>query len=141
MKDSSGEMILYAAWAVAFAATLGSLYFSEIRGFAPCILCWYQRIAIYPLVFIIGAGILKGDKKVYHYVLPLSVIGLGISVFHNLLYWRIIPEALAPCVAGVSCTTRFIQYFGFVTIPFLSFSAFALITILMIIYRKMYANQ
>jgi len=136
MKNSDGEMMLYGAWAVALAATLGSLYFSEIRGFAPCILCWYQRIAMYPLVFIIGVGILKQDRKVYHYVLPLSVIGLGISVFHNLLYYGVIPEVLAPCVAGVSCTTRFIQYFGFVTIPFLSFTAFALIMVLMVIYKK-----
>jgi len=68
-------------------------------------------------------------------VLPLAIIGWLISIFHNLLYYGIIPDALAPCTTGVSCTTKFIEYFGFVTIPLLSFLAFTVIIKLMIAYH------
>jgi disulfide bond formation protein DsbB len=128
--------ILYIAWAVSLVAMLGSLYFSNIRNFAPCVLCWYQRICMYPLVLIIGAGLLKKEKNVVMYALPLAAIGWLISVYHNLLYYNIIPESAAPCVQGVSCTTKFIEYFGFVTIPFLSFCAFSLVLVSLYIYRK-----
>lgn len=126
-------MILYLAWLQSIVATLGSLYFSEVMKFPPCVLCWYQRICMYPLVFILAVGMIRKDKKIYTYVLPLSLTGLGIALYHNLLYYNILPEAAAPCVAGISCTTKFIQWFGFVTIPLLSFIAFAVITISMLI--------
>ncbi len=129
--------VLYLAWVQALVATLGSLYFSEIRHFVPCVLCWYQRICMYPLVAIIAVGILRKDKKMYQYVLPLSLIGLFISGYHNLLYYKIIPEYLAPCVAGVSCTTHYVYWFGFLTIPLLSFTAFSIITACMLIYRHL----
>ena len=129
--------VLYVAWIQALVATLGSLYFSEIRHFAPCVLCWYQRICMYPLVAIIAVGILRKDKQMYQYVLPLSLVGLLISSYHNLLYYKIIPEYLAPCVAGVSCTTHYVYWFGFLTIPLLSFTAFSIITTCMFIYRHL----
>jgi disulfide bond formation protein DsbB len=128
--------ILYIAWTLSLLAVLGSLYFSNVRGFPPCVLCWYQRIFMYPLVLILGVGILRKDRNVAYYVLPLSIIGLLISLYHNLLYYRIIPESAAPCVSGVSCTTKFIEYFGFVTIPLLSLLGFLAINICMLIYLK-----
>ena len=131
---------LYLAWFVALVALCGSLFFSNVLGYPPCVLCWYQRILMYPLVLILGVGIVYKDAKVYRYVLPSAIVGWCISVFHNLLYWKIIPDALAPCKTGVSCTTHFIEWFGFVTIPFLAFTAFTLIIILMFIQRKTYAN-
>lgn len=136
MKNSRTiqKTVLYIAWLQAIVATLGSLYFSEIMKFPPCVLCWYQRICMYPLALIIPVGILKGDKKIFLYVLPLGLIGLVISFYHNLLYYQIIPESLAPCVAGVSCTTKFIEWFGFVTIPLLSCVAFTVITVCMGVY-------
>ncbi len=82
---------------------------------------------MYPLVLILGTGLLRNDKKVWMYGLPLALVGWGIALYHNLLYYNILPEAMAPCVAGVSCTTKFISYFGFVTIPLLSLVAFSLI--------------
>lgn len=91
---------------------------------------------MYPLAIIIPVGILKKDKKIYQYVLPLAIIGSIFGFYHNLLYYGIIPESLAPCVAGVSCTTKFIEFFGFVTIPFLSLSAFLVIIACMLLYRK-----
>lgn len=127
-------MIIYLAWIQSIVATLGSLYFSEVMKFPPCVLCWYQRIFMYPLVFILAVGMVRKDKKIHTYVLPLSLTGLSIAIYHNLLYYQILPESVAPCVAGVSCTTKFIQWFGFVTIPLLSLIAFSVITICMLLH-------
>jgi disulfide bond formation protein DsbB len=129
--------LLYFAWGVALAATLGSLYFSEMAGFAPCVLCWYQRIAMYPLVVILGAGILLRDKNVFYYALPFGLAGTAIGVYQNLLYYGVIPENASPCVVGASCAARFLNWFGFVDIPLLSLGAFVMITISLILYRRM----
>lgn len=130
----------YMAWVIALTATLGSLYASEIAHFPPCVLCWYQRICMYPLALILPIGILVKDKFMPLYVLSLSIIGFFIGLYHVLLYYNIIPKAVAPCVQGISCTTKYIEWFGFVTIPFLSFAAFGIITTLMFFYWK-YGNK
>jgi len=111
---------------VALTATLGSLYFSEIRDYLPCELCWFQRILMYPLVVIILVGILTRDHRLPAYVLPLSLIGFGVSTYHYLLQNAFVHNS-GFCSAGVSCSHRWINYFGFVTIPFLAQVAFALI--------------
>lgn len=131
------EQILYVAWIVSLMAMLGSLFFSEVMKFPPCVLCWYQRICMYPLVVILLVSLLKKNKDVALYVLPLSIVGELIAIYHNLLYYKIIPESIAPCINGVSCTTKFIEYFGFITIPLLSFIAFTSINICMILYLRM----
>ena len=131
----------YVAFLVAFVAMCASLFFSEVLKFPPCVLCWYQRICMYPIVGLLGIGIYFRDKYVYRYVLLLASIGILISLYHNLLYYKILPESVAPCTFGVSCTTKFIEYFGFVTIPFLSGTAFALIIIFMLIYRRSVTTQ
>lgn len=128
MKD---RILLYLAWIQAVIATVGSLFFSEIMHFTPCVLCWYQRICMYPLVVLLTVGILRKDKNIGWYVVPLASIGWVIALYHNLLYYNIIPESAAPCISGVSCTTKFIQWFGFVTIPLLSLTAFTVILICM----------
>lgn len=133
-KNSFQSTILYIAWLQSVIATLGSLFFSEIMKFPPCVLCWYQRICMYPLVVILFVGMIKKDKKVYLYALPLSITGWIIALYHNLLYYKILPESIKPCTLGISCTTKFIEWFGFVTIPLLSFIAFTVINICMIIY-------
>ncbi len=127
---------LYIAWAQALVATIGSLYFSEVAHFTPCVLCWYQRIAMYPQVLLLGTGIIKKDRQVVLYSLPLALVGLVISVYHNLLYNKIIPEGLAPCTIGASCTTKFIAWFGFITIPFLSLVAFTVIIVCLVFYVR-----
>lgn len=127
--------LAYAAWAQALIATAGSLFFSEVLKFTPCVLCWYQRILMYPLVVILAVGILSRDGRVRLYALPLSALGLAIAAYHNLLYFHIIPEGLTQCVAGVSCTTRYFALLGFVDIPLLSLTAFAVITFAMLLYR------
>ena len=126
----------YLAWITAMLATSGSLFASEIAHFPPCVLCWYQRIAMYPLVLIIAVGILKKDKNLPFYVLPLAVIGGAVAVFHNLLYYQLIPHFAVPCSLGISCTTKFIEWFGFVTIPFLSLMSFMVIIGCMVILLR-----
>ncbi len=130
------QTILYIAWSIALVAMLGSLFFSNVLGFAPCILCWYQRILMYPLVAILAVGILKKDTAVWVYVLPLSVIGALVALYHFLLNINVIPEKLAPCTFGVSCTAKYFNFFGFINIPFLSLLAFISITILMLWYKN-----
>ncbi|HEX3099681.1 MAG TPA: disulfide oxidoreductase [Patescibacteria group bacterium] len=136
MKKFIQDNALYFAFAVALVAMLGSLYFSQIAHFPPCVLCWYQRITTYPLVAIIGFAIYKKSKDILLPAFVLVSIGWVIGLYHNLLYYKILPEAAAPCIAGVSCTTKFIQWFGFVTIPLLALSASTLILILLIIHWK-----
>lgn len=128
--------LVYVAWFQALIATLGSLFFSEVMQLTPCLLCWYQRIMMYPLVIILTVGILLREGRIKYYVLPLSLVGLAISIYHNMLYYGIIPESLAPCVAGISCTTRQIEWLGFITIPIMAATAFTVITFSMIFYKR-----
>ncbi|MEK4083587.1 disulfide oxidoreductase [Psychrobacillus sp. FSL K6-1415] len=123
--------VLYFAWLVSVVATLGSLYFSEIKGFIPCDLCWFQRIFMYPLVVILGIGTFQSDISVKKFVLPLSIVGGLISLFHYLE--QKVPGfgGIRPCVSGVPCSAEYINWFGFVTIPFLALTAFTLISISM----------
>jgi disulfide bond formation protein DsbB len=137
----NSKYLIYIAWAQAWIATIGSLFFSEIMQFPPCKLCWYQRICMYPLVILITIGIVKKNKDIYQYVLPFSVIGLVIAIYHNLLYYNIIPESSISCIKGVSCTTKYISWFGFITIPFLSFVAFLVITVCMLLFRRLQKNR
>lgn len=126
----------YASWFIALIATAGSLFFSEVMKLPPCVLCWYQRIAMFPLVFIIGAGILLEDARLRYYALPLSFAGLAVSFYHNLLYYKIIPDSIKPCTAGVSCTSKQIEWLGFITIPLMALSAFAIINMLLLLDRQ-----
>ena len=110
----------YFALIVALSAMAGSMFFSEVLQYPPCVLCWYQRVCMYPIVGILALGIYFRDKYVYRSVLLLSGIGMLISLYHNLLYYQVLPEAAAPCRLGVSCTTKFIEYFRLYhyTLPF-----------------------
>lgn len=129
-------LLVRIAWAQALIATLGSLYFSEVMLLPPCVLCWYQRIAMYPLVVVLGVGLFLREQRIRLYALPLSLVGLAIAIYHNLLYYGIIPESIQPCSTGVSCTTRQIEWLGFVTIPLLSLIAFTVISAALIAYRS-----
>lgn len=134
MKKFLAGNLLYIAWMQSIMAVAGSLFFSEIMKFPPCTLCWYQRIFMYPLVIILGVGMIRRDKRVYTYVLPLSILGLCISFYHNLLYFKILPEGIQQCAFGISCTTKYFGLFGFITIPLLSLLAFAIITVCVGVY-------
>lgn len=135
MKSFKKNLMQFALL-LAIISTAGSLYFSEFMKLPPCILCWYQRIFMYPLIAIISVGLWKKDKNLPYFVLPLSLIGSAVALYHNLLYYQIIPESITPCTIGISCTTKQIEWFGFITIPFLSLVAFISITLLTLIYLK-----
>jgi disulfide bond formation protein DsbB len=129
------DYTLYLAWVVSLIATLGSLYFSEILGYIPCELCWYQRILMYPLSLILGIAAYYNEKNIKKYVIPMSVFGGCISLFHYLEQKIPYLATIKPCTRGVPCNVDYINWFGFVTIPFLALIAFILITVLMILTR------
>lgn len=128
--------LLYVAWFQAAIAMAGSLFFSEVMKLPPCVLCWYQRIAMYPLVLILGVSILRRDFVAKVYGLPIACIGFVIAVYHNLLYYKIIPQSIIPCTSGVSCTSKQIEWLGFITIPFLSLVAFLVIIISLYFFNQ-----
>lgn len=127
---------LLSAWGVAIVATVGSLYFSEVMGFIPCTLCWYQRILMYPLVVILGVAFYHNDKNIVKYVLPLSIFGMILSGYHYTLQKLPIVQDFGMCKTGVPCSGQYINWFGFITIPFLAFVAFTFITIIMVLMRR-----
>jgi len=125
----------YIAWSIALTGMVGSLFFSEVMQMPPCVLCWYQRIAMYPLVLIIGTGILLRDARVKAYSLPFALIGLAIAVYHNLIYYGVIPEALTPCTEGVPCNAVQIEWLGFITIPLMGLCSFAALALCLLLYK------
>lgn len=128
------EYQLYLAWLVALVATAGSLYFSEVRQFVPCALCWWQRIFMYPLVFILGVASFRQDRSAIRYALPLAVIGGLTSLYHVLLQNTSWLGAPAACAVGVPCNVKYINWLGFISIPVLALIAFILIAALLL-YR------
>ena len=127
---------VFLSFITACLATLGSLFFSEIMEFIPCSMCWYQRIFMYPLVIIFLVNMLYPDDKIVKYAMPIAFVGWAFSVYHNLLMFEIIPESIVPCVQGVPCSTEYINWLGFITIPFLSFVAYSIILVLLLIIKK-----
>jgi disulfide bond formation protein DsbB len=128
--------ILFLTWLLVSVSTLGSLFFSQIMDFAPCVLCWYQRICLFPLVIILATGLFPFDKRVIAYSLPLAIAGGLTAFYHNLLYSGIIPQELQPCSKGISCTEKYIDLFGIFTIPMLSLISFLAIIILLVLLKR-----
>jgi disulfide bond formation protein DsbB len=128
--------ILFLVWLLASVSTLWSLFFSYVMEFAPCVLCWYQRIFLFPLVLVLAIGLFPFDRSVVKYALPLAIAGWLTAAYHNLLYSGIIPESIQPCSQGVSCTEEYISIFGFLTIPMLSLLSFTAITVILIVLKR-----
>jgi disulfide bond formation protein DsbB len=129
-----GRVSRYVALLAAWLAMGGSLFFSEVLGWVPCTLCWYQRILMYPLSVLLAVGILRRDDGLHRYVLPFSLTGAGVSLYHYLLIktdWFPPP----PCRAGVPCTVDYLDIFGFINIPFLALTAFLIISLMMVVSR------
>ncbi|MDQ0159285.1 disulfide oxidoreductase [Alkalibacillus salilacus] len=133
-KQSENTVIM--VWLVALVATLGSLYFSEIRQFEPCLLCWYQRIFMYPLVIIMIIGIVGKDRHVFQYSMILSGIGLAISIYHYTIQKIAFMQDNALSCGETSCVAQYINWGGFITIPFLAGLAFAIILTLSILGNR-----
>lgn len=126
------------AFLVALASVLGSLYYSEIAGFAPCKLCWIQRIFMYPQVILLGIALWKKDYGITLYSVVLSFLGALVALDHQIL--QTTGTSILPCSAeGVSCSQRFVMQYGYVTIPMMSLTAFLLMMVFFLLRRKEYA--
>lgn len=113
------------AWLVSLVATLGALFIGEVMGQMPCVTCWYQRIAMFPITLVLGIALMRSDASAWIYALPLALIGTIIAAWHSLLHAGIIPAPIVPCTAsGPSCTGADQLLFGIVPIPYLSLTAF-----------------
>ena len=131
MRRVLGTYNLYLAWLVALVSMGGSLYFSEIAMFEPCRLCWYQRICMYPLVLLLGIAAYRNDRGIIPYARALAGIGLLIALWHYMEQKVPFLHDIAPCTVGVPCNTDYIDWLGFITIPFLALIGFTLISILL----------
>jgi disulfide bond formation protein DsbB/mono/diheme cytochrome c family protein len=125
--DLLGKYSRYLALLAAWTATCGSLFMSEVLGWVPCLLCWYQRIAMYPLSIILAVGILRRDKGLPKYALALAIPGACLSIYHYAIQKVPGLEVIAPCRIGVPCTSDYINWLGFITIPFLALTTFLII--------------
>jgi disulfide bond formation protein DsbB len=132
---SRAKFVLYFAWLVSLVASLGSLVFSEILRLPPCNLCWYQRIAMYPLVFILTTSLLRRDQAAPAYALPLASLGAFIAFYHFLLERGLVQESFTLCGTGVSCAESPLTLFGFASIPLLSLVAFLAIIASLVWYH------
>ena len=121
---------------VSLVATLGSLYFSQIRGFEPCTLCWYQRILMYPIILISAIGLFQKNANIALTTAVFAFIGGGISLYHYGIQKLAFLSDSAPACGLVPCTGQYINYLGFITIPFLALIAFLLIFITSLFMMK-----
>ena len=103
---------LFLAWLIALVSTAGALFLGEVMGMTPCVLCWYQRIAMFPLVLVLGVALLDAEPRGARFALPLAWAGLGIALYHCLIFWGVVSEALSPCSKGVSCADAELQIAG-----------------------------
>ena len=118
---------LWAAFVVAAIATGGSLFFSQIAGFIPCEMCWFQRICMYPLSLLLLFLAWHGDYRAVRYLVPFPIIGAGVSIYHLLIENHVVGEPTACQVGGTGCATKWIDEFGYMTIPTLALTAFLLL--------------
>lgn len=130
---------------VAMVATLSSLYYSEVVGFIPCELCWFQRIAMYPLAILLLVAVVTRSRIDSRYIVPLAVAGLSVSIYHYQL--QLFPEQAGVCSGVISCTDRNVEQFGIVSIPFMAGAGFLAILLLQIaewrvdsLYKRWYAS-
>ena len=117
-----GRVALPLAWAIALVTTLGSLYYSKVQGYVPCELCWYQRICLYPWSVILGIAAWRRDASIKLYAVPVLCIGIVISAYHSWIQW-FPPTSTSFCTIDAPCTTKFVNEFEFVTLPFMALSA------------------
>jgi disulfide bond formation protein DsbB len=133
VSQNRAWLFVFIAWLVASVSTLSALFLGEIMGYTPCVLCWYQRIGMFPLVLILAAGLFPFDRKVVRYALPLALAGWLLAVFHWAVASGLVPESATPCNQGVPCSVELISWFGFLTLPLLSVLAFSTIIALLLL--------
>ncbi len=135
-RQLSSWTLLLLAWVVALLATLAALFIGEVMGRTPCVLCWYQRISMFPLALILAVACYTSDTGVWRYALPLAASGWLIALYHCLLYFGVIPDSIKPCGAGPSCSSAEMTILGDIPLPLLSLLAFTLISVLLMLIRR-----
>jgi disulfide bond formation protein DsbB len=131
MAAAADDAALWLAFLIAGTATAGSLYFSEVANYVPCQLCWYQRIAMYPLSVILLVAALRADRSVRWYVTPLATVGALISTYHYVIEWRPSLEG-GVCGLGPPCAVIWFRQLGFVTLAFMALCGFVAILVLVV---------
>ena len=132
-SPASGWTLVFIAWLVASVSTLAALFLGEVMGYTPCVLCWYQRICMFPLVLVLAAGLFPFDRRVVRYALPLAFAGWLLAAFQWGVAGGLIPERVTPCSQGVPCSLEQVVWFGFLTLPMLSVLAFSIIIALLLL--------
>lgn len=135
--EKLGKYALPFAFLIATLATVGSLFYSEIANFDPCKFCWFQRIFMYPLPLLLGLAWWKKDSNITFYTIPMAIIGGLLALNHYIL--QITGSSIIPCSAvgqSASCSKRFVMLFGYITIPMMALTAFALIFVALFVYKK-----
>ncbi len=134
--------LLFVGWLLAVVSMAGSLFLSDVMDYAPCVLCWYQRIPMYALALILGIALWKQDVHVVKYAQPLALVGVALAAFHCLLYLGYIPKGIQPCSQDVPCSEVKLQIWGFLTIPLMSLVAFlAIVVVLFLLNRRSHEEK
>ena len=133
--------LVFAGWLLALVATAGAVFIGEVMGMMPCVLCWYQRIAMFPMVLFLGIALLQQQRAFILPCLLLSLMGWAVASYHTALYWGWIDPTLAPCGDGPSCTKQVLQIFGSVDLPMMSWLAFMAISFLLFLSLKVSRND
>ncbi len=140
-ENTQSWNLLFVAWILVTSATLISLFFSEIVQLPVCVLCWYQRIALYPLVIMLPLALFPFDVNVIRYATPLVIFGWFVALFHVLVVAKIIPEAAQPCVQGIPCSETHFTLLGFLNIPVMSLITFSLVGLLQVLAKKSFLKN
>lgn len=127
---------LMAAWGVALLATLSALFIGEVMGMTPCLLCWYQRILMFPLALILGMAAFSDDRRGAVYALPIAVGGVLLAGYHSALIAGWVPQWWVPCGAGPSCAQQRLDILDGIQIPWLSLAAFLFIVFSLVVYLR-----
>jgi len=130
-----GKNGMLLAFIVALASTLASLFYSEFIGYEPCVLCWYQRIFIYPQVIILGIALFKKDSSIINYSIILSLIGMLISLYQFVLQLGVIDGLPCSAVVESTCSKLFVIQFNYITIPLMAFTAFIIMIVFLLLYK------
>lgn len=135
VRASVAPIGLWLAWLVAATAMAGSLYLSEVAGFVPCALCWYQRIAMYPMAVLLLIAAVRGDHGFRVYGAALALVGGAISAYHVLVQ-RLPGLPSGSCSAEAPCTAIYVERFGFVTIPVMALCGFLAIAVILLLFTR-----
>ena len=133
--------LLFLVWIIATSGTLISLFFSEVVQLPVCVLCWYQRIALYPLVVMLPLALFPYDVKIIRYTSPLVIFGWFTALFHILVVAGIVPESAQPCVQGIPSSETHFNLLGFLNIPLMSLLTFTLIGVLLFLSKKQFTGN